>query len=293
MSENESTFEPDLNMDGQSDANPDEHQASMQEPEPNNIGQSIENEQADGTTEPKHRPQKALADDDSFFDPRTIQDKPELMSAYKSMQAAYTRKMQGIKSSQQKIDAYDAFQASPREQMQNILSQWGMRMVPIGSSGDGKSDENIPDDYQPKDWQDAFNRGAEIAERRIMQKLAPMMSRLHNLQEDAVKSKLFEIDPGWQRYEEEMKTNLQRHPSLSEDPSLLYRMSVPPEVLESRAVQIALKRLEAQGKSASVSGSSTTNKNPASGLPDKPVSFDEAVNAARKVLQEQGIRKPS
>ncbi|MHC4635804.1 MAG: hypothetical protein ACYSYU_11445, partial [Planctomycetota bacterium] len=94
-----------------------------------------------------------------------------------------------------------------------------------------------------------------------------------------------------QQYEDTMKINLQKHPSLANDPTSLYRMSVPQEVLESRATQMALKKLEAKGESAKISGGSTTTKTPSGGLPDKPVSFTQAYEAAKQSLRDQGITK--
>lgn len=226
--------------------------------------------------------------EDSFFDPRDIQDKPELMAGYKNMQRAFSKKMEGIKSMQQKIDAYDAFYSNPQQQIQQILTQWGMQMVPNGQQG--QQNANPDENYQPQSWQDAFDKGAEIAEQRIMQKLAPFLNQFQDLRQSTIESQLSEIDPGWQQYENAMKGNLQKHPSLANDPVNLYRLSVPAEVLESRATQAALRKLEAQKQSSNVSGGSTTTKTPKGGLPDKPVSFDEAVSAAKKVLEEQGIR---
>lgn len=89
-----------------------------------------------------------------------------------------------------------------------------------------------------------------------------------------------------------MMDNLRRHPTLVNDPIQLYRLSVPTEVLESRAMQKALKRMEDKVKGTQVSGGSTTTRKAPAGVPDKAVSFDEAVKYAEQKLAEEGIQKP-
>jgi hypothetical protein len=281
----EETVIPGTDMDarGQADEGSDGSQTTPPAPAPAPEGQPADG-QGQGTTTEGAGTQ--VPPDDTFFDPRELDDKPELLAAYKNMQRGYTKKMEGIKEHQQKIDAYDAFYTNPEEQVKQLLTRMGMRMVPIGQQADA-ADTGEP--YQPQSWDDAFNRGAEIAEERIMQKLKPLFGQFQNLRQSTIESQLSEIDPGWQQYEDGMKSNLQQHPTLANDPATLYRMSVPVEVLESRATQAALKKLDAQKQSSDVSRGSTTTKTPATGLPDKPVSFDEAVAAAKKVLADQGI----
>jgi len=66
---------------------------------------------------------------------------------------------------------------------------------------------------------------------------------------------------------------------------------VPPELLESRATQRALKKLESKVKGGEVAGTSTT-KQQQSGLPNKSLSFQDAISAAKKKLATDGL-KPS
>ena len=84
---------------------------------------------------------------------------------------------------------------------------------------------------------------------------------------------------------------MKMHPTLVHDPAMLYKMSVPSDVIESRATQKALKRLESKTQSSKVSGASTTNKLPQGGVPNKSVSFQDAVAFARKAVADQGIQK--
>lgn len=231
--------------------------------------------------------------EDSFFDPRSIADKPELQAAYKQMQRAYTKKMQNISEQKQKIEAYDAFYQDPISQVQRIAKQYGYSLTRAEAADVANSQQNQNNqqqNWQPQSWDDVMERATQIAEQRIMEKMNPVFSEVQNIRKQSIESQLSEIDPTWQQYEDQMKTNLGKHPTLATDPAMLYRLSVPQDVLESRATQAALKKLEAKGQSANVSGSSTTTRQPQGGLPDKPVSFQDAVAAAKKVLSEQGIR---
>ena len=88
-----------------------------------------------------------------------------------------------------------------------------------------------------------------------------------------------------------MMQNLKTHPTLANDPAKLYMLSVPQEVIESRATQKALQRFEQKGKAAAVSSGSTTNKKPAAPVREAS-SFEEAVQFAREQLAEQGLMPP-
>ena len=131
----------------------------------------------------------------------------------------------------------------------------------------------------------------QAAEQRVLKKLEPYIGQVKNLRKQSIESQLSEIDPTWQQYEDRMSEVVQKHPTLANDPATLYRISVPQEVLESRATQAALRKLEAKRDSNQVSGTSTTNKAAASGLPDRPMTLQESVEWAKKDLERRGIRK--
>src|SRR6476659_713228 len=57
---------------------------------------------------------------ESFFDPASIQGKPELEAAYKQMQSSYTKRMQELSKLRPKIDAYDRFEKDPLGTMRQI-----------------------------------------------------------------------------------------------------------------------------------------------------------------------------
>jgi hypothetical protein len=266
---------------GQSELGSGGSQTTEAEPEQSVDGQSGEETTQQGPPE------------DVFFDPRDVQDDPKLQAAYKQMQRAYTKKMQSISEQRQKIDAYDAFYQNPIEQVQKIAQQYGYQLSPAQAQEAAKALEAdaTTQDWQPNNWNDVMQRATEMAEQRIMEKMNPMLSQVQNMRKESIESQLSEIDPTWQQYEDRMKSSLAKHPSLSNDPAMLYRVSVPQEVLESRATQAALRKMETRQQSAQVSGKSTTSKSPTSGLPEGPVSFEEAVNAAKKSLADQGISR--
>ncbi len=81
---------------------------------------------------------------------------------------------------------------------------------------------------------------------------------------------------------------LKEHPSLVNDPGKLYRLAVPAEVIEQRATKAALQKLQASKDSAQVSG--TTNGKAVISEPTGPLTFSQAIEAARKKLSGQGMR---
>ena len=92
----------------------------------------------------------------------------------------------------------------------------------------------------------------------------------------------------WREYEDAMTKNLAEHPTLARNPAMLYRMSVPQEILESRATQRALKKMEAKGQSSKVAASSTV-KQKESDISNKKMSFTEAVEAAKRQIASGGV----
>jgi len=230
---------------------------------------------------------EAKTEEDTFFDPRELD--PNLTPAYKQMQKAFTKKMQEISDVRKKAEAFDAFQKDPVGAMHQYAQRFGFQLTrPDQQQGQ----QAPPENWEPQSWQEVFDRASKIAEQRIMQQMAPAMQQMHQMRKTSIEQQLSEIDPTWQMYESEMRETLKSAPALANDPARLYRASVPPEVLESRAVQKALRKMESKTRSSSMSGASSTHKNQGGGLPTGPVSFADAVSAARAALAEQGIHKP-
>lgn len=124
---------------------------------------------------------------------------------------------------------------------------------------------------------------------RVQQSMAPMFQGIQKVTAHNIEKELDAVDANWRMYEDEMKTALRDHPSLVNDVSKLYRLSVPEEVLNSRAVQAALKKLEDKGKAASVHGGGTTVKTQPITKPAS--SFEEAVEQAREKGKKAGWYK--
>jgi hypothetical protein len=223
--------------------------------------------------------------EDSFFDPNELD--PSLVPAYKNMQKAFTKKMQEISANRHKIEAFDAFNSDPLSVIQREAARMGYQL----SRADAQAvQDQQRAEFEPNTWDDVMERASALAEQRIMEKFAPVLNEVRQIKRGSVESQLNDIDPTWQQYEGEMRSVLQTHPTLANDPAALYRMSVPPEVLESRAVQKALKKMENKAQGSKVSGSSKTTKTPGMNVPDKPVTFGDAVAFARKQVAEQGLR---
>ena len=255
--------------------------AQSNEPDP--IIAEPEGQSADtpGTSEP------APPEEDTFFDPTSVPD--ELQPAYKNMQADYTKKMQAIREDRQKIEAYNAFNSNPMGEIQRLAQMYGMQIVQQGQATAQQPDA----EWTPNSWNEVEERIAqsayEKAKAEVTQQFAPMVNQVQEMRQHSIERELTEIDPTWQTYEDRMTDNLKAHPTLAADPAKLYRLSVPQEVLESRATQRALKKMEDKGKAAQVGASSKTPKKPGTELPDGPMSFDDAVKYAKKKLAEDGI----
>jgi len=222
--------------------------------------------------------------ENSFFDPKVLSDKPELAPAYKQMQQAFTRKTQEIAKSRQKIEAYDAFMSDPIGQMQQIASQHGYSIT-RGQAQQAIDQQQQGPDWQPNSWDDVFTRAEERAEQRIMQKFAPLLQNVREIKAQSIEQQLEKIDPSWRLYEDDMRANMTKHPTLVSDVATLYRLSVPEDVSTSRAVAEALKKLQSKTEAAHVGSKSTTSKT--TPAPRQVNSFQDAVEEAKRILAER------
>lgn len=228
--------------------------------------------------------------DETFFDPTDLEGKPELQAAYKQMQRAFGKGMEGIKAGREKIAAYDSFQADPVTQMQQMAGRMGYQLTRAEAAQ--QLQQNDPNkQWEPQNWEEVMQRAEDRAYSRLQKENAPMMGEVERLRKSNLESFLDTNAPDWREFEDNMMDKLRTHPTLLNDPMSLYSLSVPPEVLAGRAAQQALKKLQAKGQSAQVSGGSTTTRRGKAGLPDKAMSFDEAVKYAETQLAEDGIRK--
>lgn len=238
--------------------------------------------------------------EDVIFDPAEFDRlvsglTPELQTSAnalrKSLQSNYTKKTTQIAGDrtqfENKIKAYDQFEADPVGTIQRYAQQFGLN---VSNPNQEQQTKGLED---PQSWDDVTNHVGGIAEQRaydrIMKDLSPYLGQFQNMRKSAIETELNQIDPAWQNYESVMQDNLKAHPTLANDPKLLYQMSVPSEVLESRATQAALKKLEAKGQSAKVAGSSKTT-NQGVTQPTGMMTFAESVAYAKSELAKQGIR---
>jgi len=248
--------------------------------------------QATGKTSPDTG-QAATApatEEPTFFDPSTLSE--ELKPAYKQMQAAFTKKMQAISGDRQKIDAYDQFMRDPIGQMQQVAAQYGYNLTRKEAVQALQAQQQAAQDWAPQTWEEVMAKAEERAEQRIMQKLQPFLGNVQKVTASNIERQLSEIDPNWRTYEDDMRSNLQAHPTLVNDVAKLYRLSVPEEVLTSRAVQTALNKFQSKAEQVKISGATRTSRSEPA-LPDitkmkDGEAFNMALDLARKKIATGG-----
>lgn len=271
-------IEPTATDDGQSVQEPDGSQTIQAEPNTVDDGQSVS---PPGTTDDGLQ-------GDTVFDPAEFKRltenlDPEILKQVTALQTglqgAYTKKFQSISNDRQKIEAFDAFNADPVATIKQMAQQYG---VSLGDSPtpDGEGE------FDPQNWGDVFAKVKDV----IMKDLSPVLNEVQNIKRTSIEKQLLELDPGYKQYEDKMLANIKEYPNLVNNPAALYRLSVPQEVLESRATQAALAKMQKKVDSGRVSGNTATTKTTTSGLPDKALTFQEAVSAAKKKLKDEGLK---
>lgn len=229
----------------------------------------------------------ASGEEDTFFDPKDLP--PELMPAYKGMQKAFSKKMEAVSQNRQKVESYDRFMKDPLTEIQAMASRMGYKLTRADAAaiaenatgGNGK-------DWEPQTWGEVMQRAKE----EVLKELSPVFNELQSIKKSNLERMLDDSAPDWREHEEEMVALLKEHPTLAKDPVKLYRLALPPEILETRATQAALKKLQQKTDASKVGGTSTTKQAPPQ-MPSGSVSFNEAVEFAKRKLAEQGIRGPS
>lgn len=218
--------------------------------------------------------------EESFFDYNEIKGKPELEAAYKQMQGAFTKKMTTVSESnsanKEAIDAYNAFMANPQGETQRLAQQYGINAQQEQPEGN--------QEFSPNSWDDVISH----VRTDLLKELQPLFTEVQASKKHTIEMQLDSQYPDWRTYEEQMTANLQKHPSLAEDHSLLYRMSVPEKVMTSRATQQALNKLKNQNNNAQVSGGGSTARNPQTSA--KVGSFSEALQKAKNEIAERQTR---
>jgi hypothetical protein len=226
----------------------------------------------------------AAATGESFFDPKTIEHSPELLQAYKQMQGNFSKKMSGIRENQQKIDLYNAYQKDPVGTVRQIAQQYGMTIV------NGQPQPTEKGQFSPNSWDDVVKHVRDEVRAELTQQYDPLVSEVKNLKQQNIEQYMDNKYVDWRTYESEMIGTLQKHPSMAHDPDTLYRMSVPQELLESRAMEKALAKLKGGADAGAIPGAKQTRIT--SQKPSGALSFDDAVKFAKSQLQSRGLSGP-
>lgn len=223
----------------------------------------------------------------TFFDPQEYEalaaqlpdDLRGQMDAYKkSLQAGFTKKSQEYASNRHKIEAYDAFEKNPQGVLNQLAQQYGYQLLQGGQQSQGDQQN-----WEPQNWDEVMERAEERAMQKVLQQLGPVLNEVKSLKETTTEQYLDGRYPDWRTYEENMRGIMEKHPTLAKDPDSLYRMAVPPEILQARATKAALKKIETQSQGARVSGQSTTSKS--TSKPTGKLSFNQAVEVAKQRMQ--------
>jgi hypothetical protein len=209
----------------------------------------------------------------TFFDPNGLA--PELLDQYKEMQRAFTKKTTAYSKDKHKVEAYNAFERDPLGTMAQLARQYGYSVI----QGQQQQADGKP--WEPQNWDEVTSRIKTEARNELLHELQPLLSEVKNLKERSTEQYMDANYPDWRKYEEDMRDLMTKHPTLAKDPDILYRMALPAGVIESRATKKALNKLQADTKGAQISGQGTVNK-PTSKTPDGPLSFNQAVEEAKR-----------
>jgi hypothetical protein len=210
----------------------------------------------------------------------------------KSLLGDYTKKTAEIAEQRKKVEIYDAFNRDPAAGLKQLAETYGYT---VSRKGDApgptpKNDEPTewtPEKGDPESWQDVIGYVRKQLQGELQGKIDPLLQEYRTSKEASIKAQLSEIDPEWLKYEPQMVEVLSKHPTLHSDPATLYRLSVPLDVWESRATQRALEKLEKKQKSGKVSPPS--GHKPATGVPDRLLTFDEAAAFAKAEMARNGV----
>jgi len=221
---------------------------------------------------------------DEHFDPKTLP--PELQSGYKQMHSAFTKRMQAISQDRDLLDQAKRFQSDPNYQInviQEVARSRGFQLTRAEAAAVAAG-QSTPTQWDPRsgeappDWPTVLT----AAKAEILRELGPVIGNVQKLQAMNIESQLDGLDPQWRSYEDSMRDNLKAHPTLVNDVATLYRLSVPQDVIEARATQAAINRLNKTTHSARVSGTSTARS--ATPAPREVKTFADAVEAAREQI---------
>jgi len=286
------TQSPASSGSGQPDPTPSPTGTSQADPAAQTDGQAQGG--APGTSQ--QTPGSSTITVEELYDPKELEARlanvaPEVANQIralaKQLHGTFTKKTESISKSRQKIEAYDAFMADPVGEIQKLARQYGFQLNQPQSQPSSQGNGN--ETWEPKTWDDVISKMRETIMGEVQEYLKPVFSNVQKVTASNIERQLDEIDPMWRTYEDDMKENIRTHPTLVNDVAKLYRISVPEDLLKSKAIQSALKQIEEKTKSANIHGShSTSRSEPA---PKKATSFNEAVAIAREQCRKEGTYK--
>jgi len=247
---------------------------------------------APGTSQ--QTPGSGTTDVEELYDPKELEAQlanadpkvaNQIRALAKQLHGTFTKKTESISKSRQKIEAYDAFMTDPVGEIQKLARQYGIQ---INQPGQSQPSSQNGEPWEPKTWDDVFSKMRETIMGEVQEYLKPVFSNVQKVTASNIERQLDEIDPVWRTYEDDMKENIRKHPTLVNDVAKLYRISVPEDLLKSKAIQAALKQIDEKTKSSNIHGShSTSRSEPA---PKKATNFNEAVQIAKEILSKQGAK---
>jgi hypothetical protein len=215
--------------------------------------------------------------------------KKQVDALKKNLTSDYTKKTMSIKSQKDKLAMVDAYQRNPVGFTKELARRMGLQVVAQNERNQTQDDfEN----WEPQTWKEVVQKISGEIQRNFQGRHDPLQDEVIALKKTNIENFLDKSAPDWREYEDQMIENIKAHPTLVNDPVKLYRLSVPEEVLDTKAYKRAIETMQDKVNSAQVGGASKTNKESQNDGFDKPMSFDEAVNAAKRSLEKRGIRPP-
>ncbi len=151
---------------------------------------------------------------ETFFDPNNVPD--GLQGAYKNMQSAFTKKMQGLSGDREKVEAFNAFNSDPLGEIQKYASRMGYKL----SRADAQeiaTPTTPKKDWEPQSWDDVLTKAKDMAKTELMKEIQPMLGEVQAMRKATIESQLSDIDPTWQQHEDKMMEVLDKHPSMKDD----------------------------------------------------------------------------
>jgi hypothetical protein len=215
--------------------------------------------------------------------------KKQIDAFKKNLQSDYSKKTLAIKTQKDKLAMVDAFQRDPVKFTKDLARRMGLQVVNQNEQNQSQSEF---DNWEPQTWKEVVQKISSEIQKGQQGRRDPLEEEVIALKKTNIEQFLDKNVPDWRDYEDHMIENIKQHPSLVNDPIKLYRLSVPEEVLETKAYKKAIEKMQDKVKSAQVGGASKTNKESQEEGFNKARTFEEAVEFARKKIAKDGIRPP-